>query len=80
MIAVHLLVAKDRIMKPSTHPIHISKIGLISRHGKRWPVALSGWFGIANTAGIYGAVTRIGRLVVGQTIILRAATEKRERG
>ncbi len=33
-----------------------------------------------NTAGIYGAVTRIGRLAVGQTIFLRAATEKRERG
>ena len=31
-----------------------------------------------NTAGIYGAVTRIGRLAVGQTIFLRAATEKRE--
>jgi uncharacterized protein YcbX len=33
-----------------------------------------------NTAGIYGAVTRIGRLTVGQIIFLRAATEKRERG
>jgi uncharacterized protein YcbX len=33
-----------------------------------------------NNAGIYGAVTHIGRLVVGQTILLRAATEKRERG
>jgi uncharacterized protein YcbX len=33
-----------------------------------------------NTAGIYGAVIRIGRLAVGQTILLRAATEKRERG
>ena len=33
-----------------------------------------------NTAGIYGAVTRIGRLAVGQTILLRPATEKRERG
>jgi len=33
-----------------------------------------------NTAGIYGAVTRIGRLAVGQSIFLRAATEKRERG
>jgi hypothetical protein len=33
-----------------------------------------------NTAGIYGAVTRIGRLAVGQTIFLRAATEERERG
>ena len=32
-----------------------------------------------NNAGIYGAVTRIGRLEVGQTILLRAATEKRER-
>ena len=32
-----------------------------------------------NTAGIYGAVTRIGRLAVGQTIFLRAATEKRDR-
>jgi hypothetical protein len=30
--------------------------------------------------GIYGAVTRIARLAVGQTILLRAATEKRERG
>ena len=32
-----------------------------------------------NYAGIYGAVTRIGRLVVGQTILLHAATEKNER-
>ena len=28
-----------------------------------------------NNAGIYGAVTRIGRLAVGQTIFFRAATE-----
>jgi uncharacterized protein YcbX len=33
-----------------------------------------------NNAGIYGAVTRIGRLAVGQTIFLRAAAEKRELG
>src|SRR5208337_4833957 len=33
-----------------------------------------------NNAGIYGAVTRIGRLAVGQTILLRAATEKRQGG
>ena len=33
-----------------------------------------------NTAGIYGAVTRIGRLAVGQTVFLGAATEKSERG
>jgi uncharacterized protein len=33
-----------------------------------------------NTAGIYGAVTRIGRLAVGQTILLRAASGNRERG
>jgi uncharacterized protein YcbX len=32
-----------------------------------------------NNAGIYGAVTRIGRLAVGQPILLRAATEKRKR-
>jgi uncharacterized protein YcbX len=33
-----------------------------------------------NTAGVYGAVTRIGRLAVGQTIFFHAATEKREHG
>jgi uncharacterized protein YcbX len=33
-----------------------------------------------NNAGIYGAVTRIGRLSVEQTIFLRAANQKRERG
>ena len=33
-----------------------------------------------NNAGIYGAVTRVGRLAVGQTIFLRPATEKEERG
>ena len=33
-----------------------------------------------NNAGIYAAVTRTGRLAVGQTIFLRAAPEKRERG
>jgi len=32
-----------------------------------------------NNAGIYGTVTRTGRLAVGQTIFLRAATEKGER-
>ena len=31
-----------------------------------------------NHAGIYGAVIRIGRLAIGQTIFLREATEKRE--
>ena len=33
-----------------------------------------------NNTGIYGAVTRIGGLAVGQTIFLRAAAEKGERG
>ena len=33
-----------------------------------------------NNAGIYGAVTRTGRLAVGQTILLRAVSGKRERG
>ena len=33
-----------------------------------------------NNAGIYGAITRIGRLAVGQTIFLRAPSEKRELG
>jgi len=33
-----------------------------------------------NTAGIYGAVTRTGRLAVGQTIFLRAADENQKRG
>jgi uncharacterized protein YcbX len=33
-----------------------------------------------NNAGIYGTVTRIGRLAVGQTMFLRATTEKTERG
>jgi uncharacterized protein YcbX len=33
-----------------------------------------------NTAGIYGAVTRIGRLAVGHTIFLHPVTEKTERG
>ena len=33
-----------------------------------------------NTAGIYGAVTRTGPLSVGQTVFLRAATEKKECG
>jgi uncharacterized protein len=33
-----------------------------------------------NNAGIYGAVFHIGRLAVGQTVLLRAATEKTERG
>ena len=32
-----------------------------------------------NNAGIYGVITRIGRLRVGQTILLRAATDKKER-
>jgi MOSC domain-containing protein len=33
-----------------------------------------------NNAGIYGAVTRVGQLAVGQTIFLRAATEGKVRG
>jgi uncharacterized protein YcbX len=33
-----------------------------------------------NNAGIYGTVTRIGRLAVGQAVLLHAATEKRARG
>lgn len=33
-----------------------------------------------NTAGVYCAVTRMGRLAVGQTIFLQAAAERRERG
>jgi uncharacterized protein len=33
-----------------------------------------------NNAGIYGTVTRTGRLAVGQSIFLRAATEKTTRG
>ena len=33
-----------------------------------------------NNAGIYGTVTRIGRLAVGQTVLLYAATEKTEAG
>jgi uncharacterized protein YcbX len=34
-----------------------------------------------NNAGVYGAVTRIGRVAIGQTVFLGAATEKkRERG
>jgi len=32
-----------------------------------------------NNAGIYGAVTRIGRLAVGQTILLHTAIDRRER-
>jgi len=32
-----------------------------------------------NTAGVYATVTRIGRLAVGQTIFLRAATGKKDR-
>ena len=31
-----------------------------------------------NNAGVYGAVTRSGRLAVAQRIFLRPATEKRE--
>jgi uncharacterized protein len=33
-----------------------------------------------NNAGIYGTVTRTGRLAVGQNIFLRVATEKKEHG
>ena len=33
-----------------------------------------------NTAGIYGTVTRLGQLTVGQTVFLRAATGNKERG
>jgi len=33
-----------------------------------------------NNAGIYGVVTGIGQLAIGQTIFLRAPTQKRQRG
>jgi uncharacterized protein YcbX len=32
-----------------------------------------------NTAGVYGTVTRIGRLAIGQSVFLRAACDHRER-
>jgi hypothetical protein len=34
--------------------------------------------GHQNTAGIYGTVTRIDRLAIGQSVLLRAASDKRE--
>ena len=33
-----------------------------------------------NNAGVYGEVTRIGRLAVGQTVVLRGANEKKQLG
>ena len=33
-----------------------------------------------NNAGVYGAVTRTGRLAIGQTVFLHGASERRERG
>ena len=33
-----------------------------------------------NTAGVYGEVTRIGRLALGQTVVLRRASEKKQLG
>jgi uncharacterized protein len=33
-----------------------------------------------NNAGVYGAVTRIGRLAVGQTVVLRGANQKKQLG
>jgi uncharacterized protein len=33
-----------------------------------------------NNAGVYGAVTRIGRLAMGQTVVLRVANDKKQLG
>ena len=33
-----------------------------------------------NNAGVYGAVTRIGRLAMAQTVVLRVANDKKQLG
>jgi uncharacterized protein YcbX len=61
--------------------VRCSMVNLDPDSGSPAPVVLKAVVRVhQNTAGIYGAVTRIGRLAVGQTIFLRAATEKMERG
>jgi len=63
------------------HDVRCSMVNLDPDSASRAPEVLKAVVRAnQNNAGIYGAVTRIGRLAVGQTVLLRAATEKRERG
>ena len=59
--------------------VRCSMVNLDPDSGNPAPEVLKAIVGAnPNNAGIYGAVTRIGRLAVGQTIVLRAATEQTE--
>src|SRR5205807_2213498 len=59
------------------HDVRCSMVNLDPDSASRAPEVLKAVVRAnQNNAGIYGAVTRIGRLAVGQTVLLRAATEK----
>jgi uncharacterized protein len=63
------------------HDVRCSMVNLDPDSASPAPEVLKAVVGAnQNNAGIYGAVTHIGRLAVGQSVFLRAATEKRERG
>jgi uncharacterized protein len=63
------------------HDVRCSMVNLDPDSASPAPGVLKAVVGAnQNHAGIYGAVTHIGRLAVGQSVFLRAATEKRERG
>jgi uncharacterized protein len=63
------------------HDVRCSMVNLDPDSASPAPEVLKAVVGAnQNHAGIYGAVTHIGRLAVGQSVFLRAATEKRERG
>ena len=65
----------------TTRDLRCSMVNLDPDSGSPAPEVLKAIVRANQTnAGIYGAVTRIGRLAVGQTMLLRAATGKREGG
>jgi len=64
----------------TTHDVRCSIINLDPDSARRTPEVLKAVVGANdNNAGIYGTVTRVGRLAVGQTILLRAAGESAKR-
>jgi uncharacterized protein YcbX len=64
----------------TTHDVRCSIINLDPDSARRTPEVLKAVVGANdNNAGIYGTVTRVGRLAVGQTIFFRAAGESAKR-
>ena len=67
------------VITVTTHDVRCSMVNLDPDSASRAPEVLKAVVRAnQNNAGIYGTVTRTGRLAVGQRILLRAAAEKRK--